>query len=110
MSVCGCANIFFQIKQHMSMNINLPIYFRVITVLNCFGDDQCLELKLVSDEVNQVLPLLFFFHVDAACCYCIQQLLLLYLGALVCTAKLFQTDHEALRRGRSEFLILLELV
>ena len=49
----------YQIKQHMIMNINFAIYFSVITVLNCFGDDQCLGLKLVSDEVNQVFPLLF---------------------------------------------------
>ena len=41
----------------MIMNINLQ--FGIITVLNCFGDDQCLGLKLVSDEVNQVFPLLF---------------------------------------------------
>ena len=47
-----------QIKQHMMMNINFAIYFSVITVLNCFGDDQCLGLKL-SEEVNQVFPLLF---------------------------------------------------
>ena len=49
----------YQIKQHMIMNINFAIYFRVVTFLNCFGDDQCLGLKLVSDEVNQVFPLLF---------------------------------------------------
>ena len=47
---------------------------------------------------------------DAACCHCIQQLLLLYLGALICIAKLFQTDHEALRHGTSEMLILLDLI
>ena len=70
-------NSIYQIKQHMIMNINFAIYFRVITVLNCFGDDQrlglklvsdelncfgddqCLGLKSVSDEVNQVFPLLF---------------------------------------------------
>ena len=43
----------------MIMNINFAVYFGLITVLNCFGDDQCLELKLVSDEVNQNFPLLF---------------------------------------------------
>ena len=93
----------------MILNINFAIYFSVITVLTCFGDDQCFELKLVSDEVNQVFPLLIFL-VDAACCHCIHQLILLCLDALVCIAKLFQTDHESLRRGRSEFFILLELV
>ena len=49
----------YQIKQHMIMDTNFAIYFRVITVLNCFGNDQCLFLKLVSDEVNHVFPLLF---------------------------------------------------
>ena len=48
-----------QIKQHMMMNINFAIYFSVIAVPNCFGEDQCLGLKLVCDEVNQVFPLLF---------------------------------------------------
>ena len=92
----------------MKMNINFAVYFGVITVLNCFGDDQCLGLKLVSDEVN--FSTVFRILVDAACCHCIQQLLLLYLGALVCFVNLFQTDHAALRRSRSEMLFLLELV
>ena len=88
----------------MIMNINFAIFFRVFTVLNCFGS----KLELTR--------LIKFFHCavlilkDAACYHCIQQLLLLYLGALVCIVKLFQTDHEALRRSRSELLILLELV
>ena len=90
----------------MIMNINFAVYFGIITVLNCFGDDQCLGLKLVSESSFSTAVLIL---VDAACCHCIQQLLLLYLGALVCIVKLFQTDHEALRRGRSELLILLEL-
>ena len=49
----------YQIKQHMIMNKNLANYFSVLTVLNCFGDDQSLGLKLVGDEVKQVFPLLF---------------------------------------------------
>ena len=42
----------YQINQLMIMNINYAIFFSVFTVLNCFGDDQCLGLKLVSDELN----------------------------------------------------------
>ena len=49
----------YQTKQHLIMNIYFANYFSVITVLNCFGGDQCLGLKLVSDEINQVFPLLF---------------------------------------------------
>ena len=49
----------YQIKQPMIMIIKFAVYFGIITVLNCFGDDQCLGLKLVGDEVNQVFPLLF---------------------------------------------------
>ena len=49
----------FQLKQSMIMNIIFAIYFRVITVLNSFGDDQCLELNIVSDEINQVFQMLF---------------------------------------------------
>ena len=55
----GVYKSIYQIKQHMIMNINFAVYFGIITVLNCFGDDQCLWLKLVCDEVNQVFPLLF---------------------------------------------------
>ena len=58
MSVCVYRSIY-QNKQHMIMNIILAICFSVIAVLNCFGDDQCLGLKLVGDKVNQVFPLLF---------------------------------------------------
>ena len=43
----------------MIMNTNFAVYFGIITNLNGFGDDQCLGLKLVSDEVNQAFPLLF---------------------------------------------------
>ena len=78
--------------------------------MNCFGEDQCLGLKLVSDQVNHFFFTVVLILVDAACCHCIQQLLLLYLGALICIAKLFQTDHEALRHGTSELLILLDLI
>ena len=55
----GVYKSIYQIKQHMIMNMNFAVYFGIITVLNCFGDDQCLGLKLVGDEVNQVFPLLF---------------------------------------------------
>ena len=49
----------YQIEQQMIMNINFAVYIGIITVLNCFGDDQCLGLKLVSDEVDPVFALLF---------------------------------------------------
>ena len=52
-------NSFLQIKQPMILNENFAIYFRVSTVLNSFGDDQCPGLKLVGDKVNQNFPLLF---------------------------------------------------
>ena len=55
----GVDKSIYQNKQHMIMNMNFAVEFGTITVLNCFGDDQCLVLKLVSDEVNQVFPLLF---------------------------------------------------
>ena len=55
----GVYKSIYQIKQHMIMNLNFAFFFGIITVLNCFGDDQCLGLKLVSDEVNQVFLLLF---------------------------------------------------
>ena len=55
----GVYKSIYQVKQHMIMNRNFAVYFGIITVLNCFGDDQCLGLKLVSDEVSQVFPLLF---------------------------------------------------
>ena len=38
---------------------NFAVYFGNVKTLNCFGNDQCLGLKLVSDEVNQIFPLLF---------------------------------------------------
>ena len=79
-------------KQHMIMIISFAIFFSVFTFLNCFVDDQCLGLKLVSDEFNHVFP------PSSNSVY------------LIYIAKLFPTDHEALRRGRSELLILLELV
>ena len=55
----GVYKSIYQIKQHMIVNINFAVYFGVITVLNSFEDDQCLGLKLVSDEFNQVFSLLF---------------------------------------------------
>ena len=55
----GVYTSIYQIKQPMIMNLNFVVYFGVITAMNCFGDDQCLGLKLVSDEVNQFFPLLF---------------------------------------------------
>ena len=55
----GVYKSIYQIKQHMIMNINFAVYFGIIAVLNCFEDDQCAGLKLISDEVNQVFPLLF---------------------------------------------------
>ena len=61
----GVYKSIYQIKQQLIMNINFAVYFGIITVLNCFGDDQCLghclgdDQKLVSDEANQVFPLLF---------------------------------------------------
>ena len=55
----GLYKSIYQIKQHMIMNINFAVYFGIVTVLNCFGDNQCLRLKLVGDNVNQVSPLLF---------------------------------------------------
>ena len=55
----GVYKSIYQIKQHIIMSINFAVYFGIITVLNCFGDDQCLGLNFVSDKVNQVFPLLF---------------------------------------------------
>ena len=98
--------IFYQIKQNRYMNKSSTIYFRVTTVLNCFGDDHCPGLNFVSNEVETAVLNL----VVAACYHCIQQQFLLYLGALLCIAKQFRTDHEALHRCRSELLIVLELV
>ena len=71
----------YQIKQDMIMNMNFAVYFGVITVLNCFGNDQCLGLKLVSDEVIQV------FH----CCSnsCGFSLLSLYPATIVTVFRRF---------------------
>ena len=68
----------YQIKQHMIMNINFAIYF---TVLNCFGDDQCLGLKLVSDKVNRI------FHCCSNSCGC--SLLSLYPATIVIVFRCF---------------------
>ena len=106
----------YQIKQHMIMNIIFAVYFGVITVLNCFGDDQCLGMKLVLTRFIK------FFNCCSNSCGC--SMLSLYPETIVTVLRRFglfcktvkncksvlQTDHEALRRGRSELLILLELV
>ena len=55
----GVYKSIYQVKQDMVMDINFAVYFGIITVLNCFGDDHCLGLKLLSDKVNQVFPVLF---------------------------------------------------
>ena len=99
----------YQIKQHMIMNINFAIYFTVISVLKSLGDDQILGLKLVSDEVNQVCPLLFYFwwmHPDIILsknyCYC-------FCAPWSILQKCFWIDDEVLCRDRSKRLILLRL-
>ena len=51
----------YQNKQHLMMNGSFAVYIRVVIVLIGFGADQCLGLKIVSYDVNQVIPLLFYF-------------------------------------------------
>ena len=60
----GVYEFIYQIKEHMIMNINFAVYFGIITVLNCFGDDQCLGLKML------VTRLIKFLHCCSNSCGC----------------------------------------
>ena len=85
-SVCGCTNQFIKLKQdeyNKIMNIGFTIYFRVFKALNCFEDDQCLALKLFSDEINQ----LFTNSCGCSLLKMCSAIIVLYLGALVFFAK-----------------------